>query len=206
MLPDPATIGPRMEGKTCAGLWVTGTGKDGRPRRAYLYHVSDNADTMRDYDAQCVVWQTAVNPVVALELLAAGHGARVVHPFADAGFVDALATERGGAGPTSRTRAMGELFGDLLPRATITRVGKATFDGALWGPASQEFARSWDGAGVDPALVDVEGLRAQWARAGGPDARTYPLLQDLWARTTAPTPRTQQQPPAPLTPRAASGR
>ena len=34
--------------------------------------MSDNADTMRDYDAQCVVWQTAVNPVVALELLAAG--------------------------------------------------------------------------------------------------------------------------------------
>ena len=23
-LPDPATIGPRMTGKTCAGLWVTG--------------------------------------------------------------------------------------------------------------------------------------------------------------------------------------
>ena len=30
-LPDPATIGPRMTGKTCAGLWVTGMGKDGAP-------------------------------------------------------------------------------------------------------------------------------------------------------------------------------
>ena len=50
----------------------------------YLYHVSDNADTMRDYDAQCVVWQTAVNPVVALELLAAGtwSGAGVLGPEA----------------------------------------------------------------------------------------------------------------------------
>ena len=84
VLPDPATIGPRMEGRTCAGLWVTGTGKDGRPRRTYLYHVSDNADTMRDYDAQCVVWQTAVNPVVALELLANGtwSGAGVLGPEA----------------------------------------------------------------------------------------------------------------------------
>jgi saccharopine dehydrogenase-like NADP-dependent oxidoreductase len=27
-LPDPATIGPRMTGKTCAGVWVTGTGVD----------------------------------------------------------------------------------------------------------------------------------------------------------------------------------
>ena len=71
-LPDPATIGPRMTGKTCAGLWVTGTGKDGRPREVYLHHVVDNDWAMREYGAQCVVWQTAVNPVVALELLATG--------------------------------------------------------------------------------------------------------------------------------------
>ncbi|WP_374947633.1 saccharopine dehydrogenase C-terminal domain-containing protein [Agreia sp.] len=71
-LPDPATLGPRMSGKTCAGLWVTGTGVDGRPREVYLYHVSDNEYTMREYDAQCVVWQTALNPVIALELLSTG--------------------------------------------------------------------------------------------------------------------------------------
>ena len=72
VLPDPATIGPRMTGKTCAGTFVTGTGLDGQPRRTYLYHVVDNEWSMREYGAQCVVWQTAVNPVVALELLASG--------------------------------------------------------------------------------------------------------------------------------------
>jgi saccharopine dehydrogenase (NAD+, L-lysine forming) len=72
VLPDPATIGPRMTGKTCAGLWVTGTGTDGEPRSTYLYHVVDNEWSMREYGHQCVVWQTAVNPVVALELLARG--------------------------------------------------------------------------------------------------------------------------------------
>jgi saccharopine dehydrogenase-like NADP-dependent oxidoreductase len=72
VLPDPATIGPRMTGKTCAGLLVTGTGTDGRPRRTYLYHVADNDQTMREYGVQCVVWQTGLNPVVALELLARG--------------------------------------------------------------------------------------------------------------------------------------
>jgi saccharopine dehydrogenase (NAD+, L-lysine-forming) len=71
-LPDPATLGDRMRGKTCAGLQVTGTGKDGRPRSTYLYHVVDNEWSMREYGHQCVVWQTAVNPVVALELLARG--------------------------------------------------------------------------------------------------------------------------------------
>ncbi|MEV5001786.1 saccharopine dehydrogenase family protein [Nocardioides sp. LML1-1-1.1] len=84
VLPDPATIGPRMTGKTCAGLWVTGTGKDGAPRSTYLYHVVDNAWSMREYGHQCVVWQTAVNPVVALELLATGvwQGAGVLGPEA----------------------------------------------------------------------------------------------------------------------------
>jgi saccharopine dehydrogenase-like NADP-dependent oxidoreductase len=71
-LPDPATIGPRMTGKTCAGVWVTGTGIDGMPREVYLYHVADNEWTMAEYGAQCVVWQTALNPVIALELLATG--------------------------------------------------------------------------------------------------------------------------------------
>jgi saccharopine dehydrogenase-like NADP-dependent oxidoreductase len=61
-----------MRGKTCAGLQVTGTGKDGRPRSTYLYHVVDNEWSMREYGHQCVVWQTAVNPVAALELLANG--------------------------------------------------------------------------------------------------------------------------------------
>ncbi len=71
-LPDPATLGERMTGKTCAGTLVTGTGVDGRPRRTYLYHVVDNEWSMREYGSQAVVWQTALNPVVALELLAEG--------------------------------------------------------------------------------------------------------------------------------------
>ncbi|MFI5666182.1 saccharopine dehydrogenase family protein [Streptomyces sp. NPDC051704] len=70
-LPDPATLGERMSGKTCAGTWVKGT-KDGRPREVYLYHVVDNQWSMREYGSQAVVWQTAVNPVVALELIASG--------------------------------------------------------------------------------------------------------------------------------------
>lgn len=83
-LPDPATLGDKMRGKTCAGLWVTGTGTDGRPRSTYLYHVVDNEWSMREYGHQCVVWQTAVNPVVALELLATGVwvGAGVLGPEA----------------------------------------------------------------------------------------------------------------------------
>lgn len=84
VLPDPAAIGELMHGKTCAGTWVTGKGMDGKPRQAYLYHVADNAWTMEEYGVQAVVWQTAMNPVIALELLATKvwEGAGVLGPEA----------------------------------------------------------------------------------------------------------------------------
>ncbi len=95
ILPDPATLGERMSGRTCAGTWVTGTGKDGQPRSTYLYHVVDNETTMREYGNQAVVWQTAINPVVALELLDDGtwRGSGVLGPeaFPPAPFLERLA-------------------------------------------------------------------------------------------------------------------
>ena len=83
-LPDPAHLGDRMRGKTCAGTYVTGTGIDGSPRATYLYHVVDNADSMAEYGCQAVAWQTALNPLIALELIAAGtwQGAGVLGPEA----------------------------------------------------------------------------------------------------------------------------
>ena len=82
-LPDPAKLGDKMVGKTCAGTWVTGT-KAGRPRQVYLYQVADNEICMKKYGVQAVVWQTAVSPVITMELLATGvwQGAGVLGPEA----------------------------------------------------------------------------------------------------------------------------
>jgi saccharopine dehydrogenase (NAD+, L-lysine forming) len=95
-LPDPMGLGDRMTGKTCAGTWVTGTSPEGTPREVYLYHVVDNEETWGRDGAQAVVWQTALNPVIALELLAAGtwSGAGVLGPeaFAPQPFLDLLET------------------------------------------------------------------------------------------------------------------
>ncbi|UQU62378.1 saccharopine dehydrogenase NADP-binding domain-containing protein [Couchioplanes caeruleus] len=84
VLPDPSTLGERMTGATCAGTLVTGLDKAGAPSTVYLHHVVDNQWSMQEYGSQAVVWQTAVNPVVALELLAAGtwSGAGVLGPEA----------------------------------------------------------------------------------------------------------------------------
>lgn len=83
-LPDPATLGPKMKGKTCAGVLVRGTAKNGEFASKYYYHVADNEHTMNLDGCQAVVWQTAINPVIALELLADGtwSGAGVLGPEA----------------------------------------------------------------------------------------------------------------------------
>ena len=84
-----------MRGLTCAGTYVTGTGTDGRPRATYLYHVLDNEHSMREWGHQAVVLQTALNPIVALELLADGSwkGTGVLGPeaFPPGPFLELLA-------------------------------------------------------------------------------------------------------------------
>jgi saccharopine dehydrogenase-like NADP-dependent oxidoreductase len=99
VLPDPASIGPRMTGKTCAGVLVTGKSKDGTPRATYLYHVADNAETMAELEAQAVVAQTAFNPVIALELIATGiwEGVGVMGPeeFDAKPFLDLMSSSTG---------------------------------------------------------------------------------------------------------------
>jgi saccharopine dehydrogenase-like NADP-dependent oxidoreductase len=96
VLPDPASLVDGMTGKTCAGTLVTGKGKDGKPRATYLYHVADTQWTAEEYDAQAVVWQTALVPVIALELLAngswSGKGVNGPEEFDAKAFLDLMST------------------------------------------------------------------------------------------------------------------
>ena len=80
-LPDPAHLGGRMFGKTCAGTWVKGV-KDGQPRQVYLYQVADNQECMEKFGCQAVVAQTGFNAVIGFELIAQGiwQGAGVLGP------------------------------------------------------------------------------------------------------------------------------
>jgi asparagine synthase (glutamine-hydrolysing) len=74
---------------------------------------------------------------------------------------------------------MRKLFEDLLPVEILTRRSKARFDQVLWGPRTRTFARDWDGAGVDPTLVNHERLRAAW-RAEKPLYGSWTVLQAAW--------------------------
>jgi saccharopine dehydrogenase (NAD+, L-lysine-forming) len=94
-LPDPATLGSRMRGKTCAGTFVKGLDKAGKPKAVYIYNVVDNAWSMENYGDQAVVWQTAINPVMAMELIHKGiwkpEGVNGPEWFAPQPFLDLLA-------------------------------------------------------------------------------------------------------------------
>ena len=82
-LPDPAHLGDKMSGKTCAGTWVKGI-KDGKPRQVYLYQVADNEECMKRLGCQSVVAQTAFNAVIGWDLLEHGEwkGVGVLGPEA----------------------------------------------------------------------------------------------------------------------------
>ncbi len=99
VLPDPASLADRMTGKTCAGTLVTGTGLDGKPRATYLSHVCDTEWTNANYGSQAVVWQTALVPVISLELLAtgvwSGTGVKGPEEFDAKPFLDLLAGDYG---------------------------------------------------------------------------------------------------------------
>ena len=117
-----------------------------------------------------------------LDLLAADEGMRVVSPLVDPGFLAALGRFLGGRGVGGRTALMRALFDELLPENVLTRDTKATFGEAFCGPRTRALARDWDGAGLDPELVDPEALRSFWGDCDElrPLGLTALLLQAVW--------------------------
>jgi asparagine synthase (glutamine-hydrolysing) len=106
----------------------------------------------------------------------------ILHPFLDPGFLGALARSGGASGWGDRTATTTALFGEILPRETVTRASKATFDDVSWSESSRDFARSWNGGGVDEGLVDPDALRAEWLK-DTPHFGTATLLQSVWLHT-----------------------
>lgn len=113
---------------------------------------------------------------------AAEYGLRTVDPLLDHGFLAALARASGTFGFPSRTATMRALFADVLPAEVISRSTKAAFNEAHTGAQTKEFARTWDGSGVDHDLVDAERLRQVWL-SDEPTMITGLLLHSAWLAT-----------------------
>ena len=113
---------------------------------------------------------------------AAEYGIRASDPLLDPHFVAALARAGGTVGYPGRTATMVALFSDVLPQAVLCRTTKASFNRAHAGAPTREFARSWDGSGIDEHLVDVERLRDVWL-SDEPTMATGVLLHSAWLAT-----------------------
>lgn len=118
----------------------------------------------------------------------AEYGSRPVNPFADLRFADALAAEAGPLGWGDRTAVFRRLFHDVLPDRVLSRRSKASFNSTRWGLEERDFARTWDGTGLDPEWVDPDALRAAWLEEDPHPAADY-LLHVAWCQAHGiPTP------------------
>lgn len=114
-----------------------------------------------------------------LRALASAHDADLCSPFLDPALLSAYGHEAGPAGLLGRGSALTDLVGDLLPQDVLRRTTKAGFDDPFWNRHARAFAGRWSGSGVDPALVDGDALRVEWA-SERPAGNSYTLLQHAW--------------------------
>jgi asparagine synthase (glutamine-hydrolysing) len=111
--------------------------------------------------------------------LARDAGVNLVEPFVDSRFVRAVGDDAPPQGYGTRTAPMRKYFGDLLPPRVTERSTKAVFTEVFAGRRTREFAREWDGTGLDPELVDAEALRRTWL-SEVVDVRSLVPLQAAW--------------------------
>ncbi|PSS59539.1 saccharopine dehydrogenase [Ensifer sp. NM-2] len=70
-LPDPASLAPDYEGKTCIGSFIKGI-KDGQERTVFVYNVADHQDAYEEVGSQAISYTAGVPPVAAAMLIASG--------------------------------------------------------------------------------------------------------------------------------------
>jgi asparagine synthetase B (glutamine-hydrolysing) len=152
--------------------------------------LEDSLDVPLLWDAGLRHWRSLRYVQLGLDSiarLAADNDVVAVHPFADQGFVAALARSAGYRGYPSKTAAMEALFGGLVPTELIARTTKASFDRVLWGRETREFVKTLSPAQLDDALgalqlerlVDPKAVRAHWTEET-PRANSFLLLQACW--------------------------
>jgi len=71
LLPDPGSLGPLTEGRTCIGNVITGT-KDDKPVTYYLYNLCDHAECYREVGSQAVSYTTGVPAMIGAKLILNG--------------------------------------------------------------------------------------------------------------------------------------
>ena len=178
---SPRPVRTRMHAgrSAIAPPWLTVEGRQSVRRRQLEWVAGDRVR----YDEHLEWWHRSrylTHGQHSLELVARDHDVMFVAPFSDVRVMAALARDRRGVGFPSRTEAMRDLFGGVLPERTISRSSKASFSNPLIGPTTREFVADVDPSRFVPeALVDADTLRAVW-QEDFVDIRSLPMLQTCW--------------------------
>ena len=128
--------------------------------------------------AEHLAWASRLRSVrIAMESLtriASPLRVEVWHPWFDARFLAALGSVR----PGQTKSVLQELFGEPLPSHLLIPRRQLVRERACWNRHSRALVETWDGEGVDPTLVDLEPLRAEWSKEQ-PDRRSFLMLQSV---------------------------
>jgi asparagine synthase (glutamine-hydrolysing) len=177
-LPPPARRALLRRVRRVRYPWLTDTGV-----AAATKLVVDQATTYTPtfQGAIDAYWQGRYSELLhgSLAILGRASDVQVISPFATPEFLAATRATVPPSGFKSRTHAMRDLVGDLLPAETVSRSTKAVFTELAWGPRSYAFAAGWDGTAVPTDFVDVDALRATWSQPVAARA-SRTLLQHAW--------------------------
>lgn len=72
LLPDPASLGPRTQGKTCIGCIVKGV-KDGQEKMVYTYNICDHQACYAEVNSQAISYTTGVPAMIGAKMMIEGH-------------------------------------------------------------------------------------------------------------------------------------
>jgi len=71
LLPDPASLGPLTQGRTCIGCFIKGI-KNGKEKRYYIYNICDHAKCYEEVQSQAISYTTGVPAMIGAMMMLTG--------------------------------------------------------------------------------------------------------------------------------------
>ena len=93
LLPDPSTLGPRTQGKTCIGVVAQGV-KNGQAKTIYCYQICDHQTCYKEVQSQAISYTTGVPAMIGAKMMLEKHwlqpGVFNIEQFDPDPFMDAM--------------------------------------------------------------------------------------------------------------------
>ena len=71
LLPDPASLGPLTQGRTCIGCLIKGM-KDGKEKQYYVYNICSHEEAYKEVGSQAISYTTGVPAMIGAMMMLTG--------------------------------------------------------------------------------------------------------------------------------------